>query len=306
MNVSTRQLRAFLGVVKYGNFTKAADRLNITQAGLSAMIRELEGQLQCRLFNRTSRTVELTEAGGHMLPFVERALENLDAGVEGLGYVKSLRKGRLRVGATPYLGSTMMPAAIRRFSSERPDLQLELVDAEQPIVQSLVDSGELDAGFGYLFNLTSGVKIRPLFADPLVLVCPIDLAPDCRFIAKPADWEPLRGATLLVLGRTNPLQKLCNDFLADSEAPAFQRREARHLATLIGMARKGLGIALLPVSVLEPEEHRELRTIELRLQVPVIEHCVLTKAGAELADGLDVFGQIFAQVCVAATRHLLT
>jgi DNA-binding transcriptional LysR family regulator len=303
MNVSSRQLRAFLGVVKYGNFTKAADRLNITQAGLSAMIRELEGQLQCRLFHRTSRAVELTEAGGHLLPFVERAVENLDAGVESLGYVKSLRKGRLRVGTTPYLAATMMPAAIRRFGSERPDLRLELVDAEQPIVQSLVDSGELDAGFGYLFNLTSGVKTRPLFADPLTLACPAELAPACHFIAKPADWEPLRGATLLVLGRTNPLQKFCNDFLADCEAPAFQRREARHLATLLGMVCEGLGITLLPASVLEAEPHRELRRIELRLQTPPIEHCLLTKAGAEPADGLDVFARIFTQVCVGAAQH---
>jgi Bacterial regulatory helix-turn-helix protein, lysR family/Protein of unknown function (DUF3717) len=51
MNLSSRQLRAFVGIVQYGNFTRAAERLGITQAGLSAMIREMEGQLQCRLFN---------------------------------------------------------------------------------------------------------------------------------------------------------------------------------------------------------------------------------------------------------------
>jgi DNA-binding transcriptional LysR family regulator len=78
MLISTRQLRAFLSVVKYGNFTKAADRMHITQAGQSGMIRELETQLQCRLFNRTTRSVELTEAGSLVFLATDAYLQKQD------------------------------------------------------------------------------------------------------------------------------------------------------------------------------------------------------------------------------------
>lgn len=297
MLISTRQLRAFQAVVKYGNFTKAADRLHVTQAGLSGMIRDLEAQLQCRLFNRTTRTVELTEAGSHLLPFIERVLENLDAGIEGLGYVKELRQGRLRIGTTPYMAATVMPQAIKEFARLRPDLRLELIDAEQSIVQRLVDSGELDAGYGYLFNLTANVRSQSLFGDPLTLIVPQGAYEDCTEITEREDWKFLRDATLIVLDRNNPLQVLVNAFLADTEAPAFPRREARHLATVIGMVASGLGIALLPKSVLPGCRMLPLREISLGLPTPVIQHICLSKAGTGDIDGLDEFSRIFTDAC---------
>ena len=305
MLISTRQLRAFLSVVKFGNFTKAADRMHITQAGLSGMIRELETQLQCRLFNRTTRSVELTEAGGHLLPYVRRALEEMDAGVESLSYVKELRRGRLRVGITPFLAAHIVPSVIKLFDHGSPEIQLELVDAEQIIIQQLVDNGELDAAYGYLFTQTAGVRRQSLYVDRLTLIASPDAFAKCKSIKRGEDWEHVREATLICLHRSNPLQHLINEFLVQTEAPAFRRREVRHLATVIGLVSAGLGIALVPSTSLVGDEAGHIRQIPLGPASPLIEHCCLTKAGAERVEGLEQFSQLLAEAYRSATRHLI-
>src|SRR3546814_2043466 len=75
MNFSFRQMRAFLAVARHASLTKAAEQLHISQAGLSAMVRDLETQLDCRLFERTTRAVRLTAAGQSLLPVAQRTVQ---------------------------------------------------------------------------------------------------------------------------------------------------------------------------------------------------------------------------------------
>lgn len=308
MLISNRQLRAFVSVVTYGNFTKAADRMHMTQAGLSGMIRELEAQLRCRLFHRTTRSVELTKAGAHLLPYVRRALQDLDEGIESIGCVNELRRGRLRIGVTPFLSAHVMPDVIKTLSDRRPALRVELVDADQHVIQRLVDGGELDAAFGYLFTRTAGVHKQPLFSDPLTMVVPRDQYLQCQRVHCPEEWEAMREATLIVLHKSNPLMPVINDFLASAEAPDFRRMEIRHLATVLNMVAAGVGIAVIPASTLLAEQSHRVRIVPLGVDPPAIEHCCLTKAGAGEVDGLGEFAELFSltfQESMARARKAL-
>src|ERR1700754_4665481 len=98
MNFSMRQLRAFIAVAQHASFTKAAEQFHITQAGLSAMVRELEEQMQCRLFERTTRAVRLTPAGTHLLPIAQRTVRDLGDAAASLATLDSPRPDRLCVG----------------------------------------------------------------------------------------------------------------------------------------------------------------------------------------------------------------
>jgi len=80
MNISRRQLEAFLAVARLSGFTRAAERLHLTQSAVSLLVRELESQLSVRLFDRTTRAVQLTDAGRELYPFAEKALAELQAG----------------------------------------------------------------------------------------------------------------------------------------------------------------------------------------------------------------------------------
>lgn len=79
MNITSRQLRAFLLVAQHGCFSRAAERMFISQSGISIMVRELESQLGCRLFHRTTRTVKLTAFGSRFLPIATRSLSELES-----------------------------------------------------------------------------------------------------------------------------------------------------------------------------------------------------------------------------------
>jgi DNA-binding transcriptional LysR family regulator len=78
MNITSRQLRAFLLTARYQSFSRAADQLFITQSGMSVLVRELEAQLGFRLFERTTRRVTLTEFGSKFLPIADRSLVDLE------------------------------------------------------------------------------------------------------------------------------------------------------------------------------------------------------------------------------------
>jgi DNA-binding transcriptional LysR family regulator len=109
MNLSTRQMRAFLQVARLGNFTRAAEQAHITQAGLSILIREMEKQLGCRLFDRTTRVVTLTPSGRRLLPVVERLVTDLDDVAAQLGAEGDEARQTLRIAATPLVSSHLLP-----------------------------------------------------------------------------------------------------------------------------------------------------------------------------------------------------
>src|SRR3954449_10895447 len=99
MNVELRQLRAFVVVARFSSFTRAADLLNLTQPALTVQIRQLEQSLGVKLFDRNTRTVELTRIGREMLPVLERLLGEFDTVVANAQEMADLRYGTVRIAA---------------------------------------------------------------------------------------------------------------------------------------------------------------------------------------------------------------
>src|SRR5215467_8107322 len=100
IDFSSRQLRAFLLVAQHRSFSRAADALFITPSGLSVMIRELEGQLGFRLFDRTSRHVALTSHGSELLGAARACLEQFDTAAARIGRTATQASRILSLGAT--------------------------------------------------------------------------------------------------------------------------------------------------------------------------------------------------------------
>src|SRR5262249_24220360 len=123
MEVSTRQLRAFRLVAQHRNFTRAAEALFITPSGLSVLIRELENRVGFRLFDRTTRYVELTAHGVELLAVIQRSLEELDSAIANIGRSANRSRTSLSLGVTPLVAANVLPPAIREFREHRPDLQ---------------------------------------------------------------------------------------------------------------------------------------------------------------------------------------
>src|SRR4051812_44562304 len=122
---TARQLRAFSLVAQHHNFSRAAEALFITPSGLSLLIRELEHQLGFRVFDRTTRHVELTFDGSNLLPVVRRSLEEIERTVSRLGHTARAASDSISVGASSIFAVNILPQAIKEFRLQRPDVRIQ-------------------------------------------------------------------------------------------------------------------------------------------------------------------------------------
>src|SRR5262245_10067759 len=122
MNVTVRQLRAFVFVAQLKSFTKAAARLHLTQSALSLLIRQLEGNLKVQLVERSTRRVELSAAGLELVSSAERLLEDLDATVDSVAKLGAKQRGKVVVAAPFILATTFLVDVIARFKAQYPTI----------------------------------------------------------------------------------------------------------------------------------------------------------------------------------------
>jgi DNA-binding transcriptional LysR family regulator len=291
LSLSLRQLRAFVTIARVQSFTRAAEQLHITQPGLSGMVRDIEQQLDCRLFERTTRAVALTEHGLAFLPVATRVLADLDAAAASLGQLSAEGRRRLVVGATPVVASSILPQACQAFALTHPGVQVQVHDIDRAQVHAGVQNSELDAGFGVFLDAASGVRRTPLLDTELVLV---QRAGERG--AGPVRWSELQGgAPLLSLPHRNPIQKLV-DARVKNDAPGESRQVFNQLHTALAMVEAGMGRAVLPSFVAAAARRYAvvLRPI-VRPRVP-LEFYEITRAGAPRNALLEEFGRCLVAV----------
>lgn len=141
-----RQLSYFLEVARHGSFSKASHHLHLSQPTLSKMVKSLEEELGVLLFERSTRRIELTDAGEVVLTHAQnivRSFENLDA---ALTEVKQIKKGRFTLGLPPVIGASFFPKIIARFHQLYPNVQIQLVEEGGIWVEQALLEGEIDLG----------------------------------------------------------------------------------------------------------------------------------------------------------------
>lgn len=170
-----RALRYLLAVAEHKSFTRAADALCISQPTLSQQIKHLEEALGIQLLDRSSRVVQLTDAGQVYLVHARRALEELDAGQRAITEVADLTRGSLRLGMTPvteYLTTALLDA----FGARYPGIHLQASEMSQDLIEAGVAENTLDVGVvafthaGPSDAWSSRIETQTLYMEPLSLV----------------------------------------------------------------------------------------------------------------------------------------
>jgi len=155
-----RQLSHFLAVVEERHFTRAATRVHLTQSSLSSSIRALEQELGCDLFVRSTRQVELTQAGRALLPAAQRTVAAAEDGRDAVAAVRGLVRGHLATGAISSLGRVNLPGLLARFRRRHPAVTVRIHhDAAASLVRHTAD-GELDLAFVDLPLGPQGNRVR--------------------------------------------------------------------------------------------------------------------------------------------------
>ncbi len=242
-----RHLRYFVAVAEELHFTRAAERLHIAQPPLSQQIRALEGELGVQLFERTRRSVALTDAGHALLAKARELLAATQALPQELQRIARGETGLLRIGFSSTLPLTkVLRDVVAEHRRTHPDVALNLREMHSAMQFESLRRGELDVGLvRYNEHAPEGIRLTLLRRDPLRLVVPsahrfakrrsVRIA-DCRdeaFIGFPGDAGTGTGPLL---------KRLC----AQEGFEPRIAQEAREATTQIGLVAAGLGIAVLP------------------------------------------------------------
>ena len=243
MNISLRQLRAFLAVARQRHFRRAAEHLHLSQPAVSRHIADLEAELGVRLFDRNTREVVPTETGRYLEGAIERVLDELE-GV--LGHVHSegeRRRGKVRIASVPTLSASLMPSCIADCAREYPELTIQLHDQAQTLVLDSVRGGEVD--FGIAIDPPEGgdFDCETIMRDPFYLVCRAD-HPLARL--KSVSWKKLQGQPLVLLDYSSGSRRLIDDALRKYGVDADVVQQTGHTYTAFRMVEAGLGITITP------------------------------------------------------------
>jgi LysR family carnitine catabolism transcriptional activator len=242
IDFTSRQLRAFLLVAQHHSFSRAAEALFITPSGLSLLIRELENQLGFRLFDRTTRHVGLTADGNQLLPVTRRNLEELESMVSRIGQTAKEASQSISVGAGTLFAVNILPQAIKEFRLQRPDVRIQLFDADLPTVLQRVEAGTLDMGLGWAKS-TPGIRRTPFFRFSMMVIRPdVEAAPR----RASTTWSALKGERLISVPSTRMWQQLIDKHLAQAGVLSPPAMVVNLIDTQIALVEAGEGIAIVP------------------------------------------------------------
>ena len=168
MNISTRQLQAFLAIARLGSFTRAAEEMFVTQAGLSLMLKDFETQVGARLFDRTTRSVRLTPSGESLLPTARGMLADWESATSSIGQLSAEAEQRVSLAATPLIASSVLPHWLQEFHQAQPSIRVQVSDLDRRQILLGIEAGEVDLGLGAFFKPAAGIERQLLATFNLV------------------------------------------------------------------------------------------------------------------------------------------
>ncbi|MBB3178188.1 LysR substrate-binding domain-containing protein [Variovorax sp. Sphag1AA] len=242
-----RHLRYFVAVAEELNFTRAAERLHIAQPPLSMQIRALEEELKVRLFERDKRRVFLTQAGRHFLDRARAILEQVDLAKGEARSADSGEIGRIALGYTASsMLSLVLPAALRRFREEQPQVVLTLREMTSLDQLAAVHDRALDIGILRRPDVVipEDLAMEEWHQSPLIAAIPRGH----RLSDGPIRLADLRDEPLIMYPRDAGigLYWKVHDLCAKAGFRPQMVQEARDASTIVGLVAAGAGIALVP------------------------------------------------------------
>ena len=244
INWSVRELDVFLALAETLSFRRTAAQVNLSQSAVSGVVIRLEEALDVRLFDRTTRSVQLTDAGQ---VFAEQAVlmrTQTDEAVRAVRNVAELQVGNVRLAALPSLAATVVPAACARYRLRFPAVQFQVFDTLSGPALDLVRAGQVDFALTAANTAYADLDYTPLASDGFVLLIP----PGHPLAAArgPLRWVDVANLTHISMPLTTSVRQYADAALLQHRVRFEPVYELEHLASITAMVASGLGVAALP------------------------------------------------------------
>lgn len=287
-----RQLRAFLAVYRLRKLSAAAEELFVTQSAVSVLIRQLEQGLGVRLFDRTTRSLQPTQAAEEAVVVAERILRDADSLGSGFRDLIGLRRGRVCLAITPTLAEILLPGAVRRFKADHPDIRLVVDDCAPDQFVARVSGEHVDFGIGTPEGAGPDVVSQTLLRDHLSLVC----APDHALARnRRVRWADLNGHPLIAVRPGYGIRPLIEQTAAQAGAALQIAHEVSFLSTALWMAASGLGVCVMPSAFARHPGYGELVVKPLSAPRVSRDIAIVTKQGRSLSPACEGFIRVLRQ-----------
>ena len=249
-DIGSRQIAAVLAVAEYRSFVAAAASLRMSQPALTRSIKRVEDILGVQLFERSTRSVRVTEAGREFIAVSRRITSDLRIAVESMRELAEQKRGQVIVSSTISLANGVLPLVIASYRKQRPGIEIQVRDGIHGNVIDDVKSGIADFGLNYLVDTPDTMETRSLGTGHFDLVAgrghPLANTPH-----KTINFDDLEGVPLVSLPVEAQTRKVLDNTAA---ARGIRLRHAvvvSQIPTLLSFVRAGAGVGLVPSAAIE-------------------------------------------------------
>ena len=257
MSVKLELYRVFKEVAEVGNITAAAQALYISQSAVSQSIKQLEHDLQTRLFARNSRGVTLTAEGQMLYEYVRSAMGLLETGEEKLSQTRELQMGKLIIGASDTVTSQFLLPYLDSFHKQHPAIHIQIVSGRSHKVLGLLRSGKVDIAFASTPSDTSSLDIYPCFNTHSIFVAGAEYPCDFDHIYS---LDEIAAFPLILLERKASSRLYLERYFLQNGLRLNPEIELGARSLLVDLAALGFGVA----GVTEEFVHRDLESGRLK------------------------------------------
>lgn len=290
--INLRQMRALVAISHYRNFTQASQAIGLSQPAFSALVAQLERELDVRLVDRTTRSLKITEAGEEFIAASRRILDAVENAVHDAQDHWTLRRGRLSIAALPSICTGLLPIVLREFHAKYPEIRTSVTDLLGDDLINFALSERVDFALGYI-GADRQKDFEEIYSDRLVAVgSPTHLTGGNRTIS----WRDLQGKPIVAMAFGSSVRRLVDAGMHKSGTELDFALEDVQIPTALAYARSGLAVALLPSSITADIQDRSLvikTIVEPEIERPI---SIIRPAHGALSPPADKFLQMLREM----------
>ena len=260
-----RQLRYLLAIAEEANFTRAAEKVFVSQSALSQQIQSLEKEVGTVLLDRSKRGVRLTAAGEILCHHARRMLLELTQAEIAIQELEGLQRGDLRIGVVQTVNDYLMPTVVTAFAEQYPNIRLSIEELSSDDIETGLINGDLQIGLSFIPPSSKQIEAEALFAEELVLIVRHDhsLAHQPDVTVHSLDTLPM-----IMLSNTFCTRRLWEENARLASAQPRVVMEMNTVSSILAVVEKTGLATVLPKFALADSDANALISLELRNPTP--------------------------------------